>query len=68
MNDQQIKALDQCARAVSAALYACSREKAPDPAEVDLTDPAYRLCVEATCLLEAIAELRGKPSPRLRYA
>lgn len=67
MTDEQLRALDQCYRAVGTALIACARERNPDPAEHDLADPAYRLAVEATCLLQAIADLRGKTLLLPRY-
>lgn len=67
MTDAQIKALDECARAVRGSLADCARTKAINPEE-DVSDPAWRLAAETTCLLEAIAELRGKANPRAWYA
>lgn len=68
MTDDQRRALDQCARATQHALAECAKAREPDPREQDLTDPAYRLAVEATQLLAALRDLRGKPPAALWYA
>lgn len=67
MTDAQAKALDECSRAVSVALRECARTKSIDPAE-DVSDPAYCLAVEATQLLAAVRELRGRRAPARLYA
>lgn len=68
MTDDQIKALDQCARAVQSALTECARTREIDPLQGDVTDPVWCLAVEATCLLTVVRDLRGKPHFKEHYA
>lgn len=68
ITDRYLRNLDECMRAVQYQLAACARTKAIDPKEGDLQDPAWCLAVETTCLLQLLAETRGKRKPRVWFA
>lgn len=65
-----LRGIDQCADAVHHALIETARTGAI-PAIGDgagVHDPAWCLAVEATCLVAAIRELRGRAPRKAYYA
>lgn len=68
ITDANLKGLSECMRAVQHQLAACAKTRAIDPNEGDLSDPAWCLAIEATYLLQLLAETRGMRKPRMYYA
>lgn len=65
---EQMRRVDDCVRATQHALMECARSKEIDPEEEDVSDPAWCLAAEATCLLREVRALLGKRPLREYYA